>query len=146
MTFCFRDSLRLREGHVNTLLSTRRCSGSHRLEFKFRTCFSADSHRSAPTLHCEKQSSLASPNVIMHTKISRTNYAQCAVQHSPRNRAKTARNKTARNKRLKPLAFTSVRAHIYCRMQRSHSSYFQTSTLSHSCHTKCNLLPELPTG
>ena len=68
---------------------------------------------SAPALQCGKQPRLASPNVTTHAEISKNSYAQ----------------------RLKALAFTTVRAHIYGENEAIRTvPYIQTPTLSHACH------------
>ena len=108
---------------------------------------------SAPALHCEKQSCLASPNVTIRTScvpaphlrqhyIAKSNHAllppmQLRTQKFQRKATPTV----PRTQRLTPLAFATPCTQIYCENTGIHTlPYFQTCTLSHACHTKCNLL------
>ena len=70
------------------------------------------------------------PPIILRTrKFAKKNYAQHSTQH-------TASQTTS---------FHDVRAQIYCENAAICTvPCFQTSTLSHACHTNCNLLAELP--
>ena len=86
---------------------------------------------SAPALHCEKLSCLASPNVTTQK-----------FQRKTMPRIRGVRRCT-RTQRLTPLAFATPCIQIYCEKTGVRTfPYFQTCTLSHACHTKCNLWPE----
>ena len=120
--------------HANRNLFTE-----HTLMTELSNCLST-------SITLRKAIMLDTPHVrLCHTCTSITLQKVISVPRSTALAPRLHHAETARNKRLTPLAFATPCAQIYCENTGIRMlPYFQTCTLSHACHTNCNLLTELP--